>query len=93
MDIVDVAVQITGEMDDGQSRELEESIRRTEGVISVHIHRGPQHVLLAEVNPQRVASGDILRLVRERGLQAELTVPGRLKEMDRQSAASAPGPS
>lgn len=80
MDIqmVDVAVRFYEDLDSERLRELEETLRGVDGVVSIHFPRERPHVMLVEYNRARVNSTKIIDRITQQGIRAELAVPERI---------------
>jgi hypothetical protein len=72
IDLADVTVHIDQTLDARELGKLEEAFRAKDGVVSVHINPQKSHLVLLEYNPRKVYSGDLLSIVRHRGLKGEL---------------------
>ncbi|MGA7799248.1 MAG: hypothetical protein WCC36_00385 [Gammaproteobacteria bacterium] len=79
MDMVDVAVQFNDSLDEGSEQQIEASLRKLDGVISVHIQRARPHpAMLVQINPERLRSDAVLDCIRAQGVEARVSVPDRL---------------
>ncbi len=76
--LVDVAVRFYEDLNSEHLRELEETLRGMDGVVSVHLPRERQHVMLVEYNRARTDSTKIIDRITQQGINAELAVPERI---------------
>jgi hypothetical protein len=70
--LVDVVVHVDESIERSARSAMEDSIRELQGVVSVGQHDEKPHLMVVEYNPDQTSSGDILALVRGRGVHAEI---------------------
>jgi hypothetical protein len=68
----DVVIHIDEELDDARIHELEQHLAGLEGVYSACVNDRARHLLLVDYDPDGLRAQDLLYLVEERGVHAEL---------------------
>jgi hypothetical protein len=74
MDIkmVDVTIHVDETLSEQTREELADMIRAQKGVIGLGSHADKPHLFVIEYNPEETNSSDLLKLVKEQGVHAEL---------------------
>ncbi|MFU8836776.1 MAG: ATP-binding protein [Thiohalomonadaceae bacterium] len=70
MDITDITLHIATSLDHEEQQALEAAMRETDGVIAPRFNK-PQ-LLVVSYNPQQVDAARLLRVVTQRGHEAQL---------------------
>lgn len=76
--LVDVAVRIYDDLSLDRMQDLEEALRKMDGVVSIHSPKAHPHMMLVEYNRDRVNSIRIIDHINQQGVCAELAVPERI---------------
>lgn len=71
MDIADILIHVDSDLKAATRDELEDNIRRRDGVISVHFSPKHPHLLNVAYDPKVVSSDDLLAFLREHAIRAE----------------------
>ena len=72
MDMADVVIHINESVDHDQRTEIADTIRAHDGVMGVAHHDEKPHLLLVEYDPEQVHAQDLLKVVLDRGVHAQL---------------------
>ncbi|MGD8588317.1 MAG: ATP-binding protein [Chromatiales bacterium] len=72
IDLADVTLHVDETLDSNSLAELDDALRRFDGVVSVHVNPDRPHLFILEYNPAKVSSEQLLESVKLRGLHAEL---------------------
>ncbi len=70
MEMVDVLIHVHPNLSTMEREKLEEELRESAGVISVHFSPGRPHLLMVAYDPQATSSTAILAYVGTRGVEA-----------------------
>jgi len=72
MEMADVTVHIDETLGEEQLTMIAGTLRAHEGVMGVAHHEEKPHLMIIEYDPDRVSSGDLLKVVQGQGIHAEL---------------------
>ncbi|WP_200252874.1 heavy metal-associated domain-containing protein [Thiococcus pfennigii] len=70
--LVDVTLHISDDLDDAQRAKIEDQLRALDGVVSVHAPSDRRHLAVVQYNPEKVDSSQLLDVVKANGIRAEL---------------------
>jgi len=70
--LTDITIHIDKETDATTRANVENGLRRLNGVVSVHMPTDKPHLVLVEYNPEEINSSDLLNMVQELAGHAEL---------------------
>ena len=70
--LVDVMVHVDESIDKAARVVMEDKVRGLDGVVSVGQHDDKPHLMVIEYNPDKTSSTDILALVKDQGVHAEI---------------------
>ena len=70
--LVDVMVHVDENIDKAARGDMEDKVRGLDGVVSVGQHDDKPHLMVIEYNPDKTSSADILALVKDQGVHAEI---------------------
>ena len=72
MDMVDVLIHIDETIDHDRRTAIADVVRAHEGVMGVAHHDEKPHLMIVEYNPDAVAARELLQVVLNQGVHAEL---------------------
>jgi len=72
VDMADVMVHIDETIDHERRTKIADTVRAHKGVMAVAHHDEKPHVMIIEYNPNAVTSKELLQVVRNEGVRAEL---------------------
>lgn len=72
IDLADVTIHVDETLDSSGLEQLDDALRARDGVVSVHVNENRPHLFILEYNPARVNSKDLLKIVENQGMHAEL---------------------
>jgi len=70
--LADVMIHVDEELPPVRRGDVEERLRRIDGVVSVHNPNDRPHLVVVEYRPDRTNSQALLQMVRDEGVHAEL---------------------
>ena len=70
--LTDVTIHIDKDTDATTRSNVENGLRRLNGVVSVHMPEEKPHLVVVEYNPEEITSSDLLTMVGELAGHAEL---------------------
>jgi hypothetical protein len=70
--MVDMLVHVNENLDQANQEALVNKVRDMHGVFSAHIPAGKPHLMLVEYNPDWIRSRNIMEVVSDRGLHAQM---------------------
>jgi len=72
MEMADVTVHIDETLGNDKLTMIAGTLRSHEGVMGVAHHEDKPHLMIIEYDPDRVSSADLLQVVTDQGIHAEL---------------------
>ena len=72
IDLADITLHVDETLDAAGQAQLEQAFRQRDGVVSVHVNPKHAHLFVLEYNPERLNSKDLLKIVEDQGMHAEL---------------------
>ena len=72
MEMVDVTVHLDETMDHKRRTKIADTVRAHKGVMAVAHHDEKPHLMIIEYNPDAVTSKELLQVVLDQGVHAEL---------------------
>ena len=72
IDLADVTIHVDETLDASGISPLDAAFREQDGVVSVHVDEKRPHLFVLEYNPVKVNSSDLLKVVQQQGMHAEL---------------------
>ena len=72
MDMVDVLIHIDENIDHDRRTGIADAVREHDGVMGVAHHDEKPHLMIVEYNPDAVTARELLQMVLDNGVHAEL---------------------
>ncbi len=72
MNITDIIIHIKETLNDAARNDLENSLRKVDGVVSPRFNAGKEHLFMVAFDPDRIKATDLLVKTRAAGYTAQL---------------------
>ena len=72
MEMVDVEIHIDEAVNHERRTKIADTVRAHKGVMGVAHHDDKPHLMIIEYNPEAVSSHELVQVVRDQGVHAEL---------------------